>query len=121
MLKQPFLIDLLQAALVAAGRQQLALAVTGDDVEEVTGRDRPVAVELYGEVRDHVPQLGAAFAEPNKADGELADCAPAGIGSDGRAVQRPVFGVRREKAALSSGCKAHPAIAPAGSNRGRHG
>ena len=25
------------------------------------------------------------------------------------------------KAALSSGCKAHPATAPAGSNRGRHG
>src|SRR3984893_18370384 len=27
------------------------------------------------------------------------------------------LGVRRGKAALSSGCKAHPAIAPAGSNR----
>src|SRR5271169_6102644 len=31
------------------------------------------------------------------------------------------FHVRRDKAAFSSGCKAHPAIAPAGSNRGRHG
>ena len=31
------------------------------------------------------------------------------------------FGVRREKAALSSGCKAHPATAPAGSNRSSHG
>ena len=32
------------------------------------------------------------------------------------------FHVRRDKAALfSSGCKAHPATAPAGSNRGRHG
>ena len=29
--------------------------------------------------------------------------------------------VRREKAALSSGCKAHPANAPAGSNRSSHG
>jgi hypothetical protein len=29
--------------------------------------------------------------------------------------------VRRDKAAFSSGCKAHPATAPAGSNRGRHG
>jgi hypothetical protein len=29
--------------------------------------------------------------------------------------------VRRDKAALSSGCKPRPAIAPAGSNRGRHG
>jgi hypothetical protein len=26
-------------------------------------------------------------------------------------------GVRRDKAALSSGCKSHPATAPAGSNR----
>jgi hypothetical protein len=30
-------------------------------------------------------------------------------------------GVRRDKAALSSGCKPHPATAPAGSNRSRHG
>jgi hypothetical protein len=29
--------------------------------------------------------------------------------------------VRRDKAAFSSGCKTHPATAPAGSNRGRHG
>ncbi len=27
----------------------------------------------------------------------------------------------RDKVAFSSGCKAHPATAPAGSNRGRHG
>jgi hypothetical protein len=30
-------------------------------------------------------------------------------------------GVRREKAALFSGCKAHPATAPAGSSRGSYG
>jgi len=30
-------------------------------------------------------------------------------------------GVRRGKAALSSGCKSHPATAPAGSNRSSHG
>ena len=30
-------------------------------------------------------------------------------------------GVRRSKAALSSGCKPHPATAPAGSNRSSHG
>ncbi len=29
--------------------------------------------------------------------------------------------VRREKAALSSGCESHPANAPAGSNRSSHG
>jgi hypothetical protein len=32
-----------------------------------------------------------------------------------------VAGVRRGKAALSSGCKSHPATAPAGSNRSSHG
>ena len=32
-----------------------------------------------------------------------------------------VSGVRREKAALSSGCKSHPATAPAGSNRSSYG
>jgi hypothetical protein len=32
-----------------------------------------------------------------------------------------VSGVRRAKAALSIGCKPHPAIAPAGSNRSSHG
>jgi len=31
------------------------------------------------------------------------------------------LGVRRDKAALSSGCKAHPANAPAGSNRSSYG
>ena len=30
-------------------------------------------------------------------------------------------GARRAKAALSSGCKPHPATAPAGSNRSSHG
>ena len=35
--------------------------------------------------------------------------------------QCPALGVRREKAALSSGCKPHPATAPAGSNRSSHG
>src|SRR5208283_1116355 len=37
------------------------------------------------------------------------------------AGQRTALGVRREKAALSSGCKSHPATAPAGSNRSSHG
>jgi hypothetical protein len=31
------------------------------------------------------------------------------------------LGVRRAKTALSSGCKPHPAIAPAGSNRSSRG
>jgi len=37
------------------------------------------------------------------------------------AVRKSASGVRRGKAALSSGCKSHPATAPAGSNRSSHG
>ncbi len=37
------------------------------------------------------------------------------------AGSRVELGVRRGKAAFFSGCKAHPAIAPAGSNQSRHG
>jgi putative NADPH-quinone reductase len=36
-------------------------------------------------------------------------------------MKMSVLGVRREKAALSSGCKPHPATAPAGSNRSSYG
>jgi len=49
----------------------------------------------------------------------------AGIGTQNLDVkfrQRPSeLGVRRDKAALSSGCKSHPATAPAGSNRSSYG
>ena len=34
---------------------------------------------------------------------------------------KSALGVRRDKAALSSGCKSHPAIAPAGSSRSSYG
>jgi hypothetical protein len=36
-------------------------------------------------------------------------------------VHESAYGVRREKAALSSGCKSHPATAPAESNRSSYG
>jgi hypothetical protein len=38
-----------------------------------------------------------------------------------RAPAISASGVRRAKAALCSGCKPHPATAPAGSNRSSHG
>ena len=52
---------------------------------------------------------------------------PKGLPSRGHALchslckDMSVVGVRREKAALSSGCKSHPATAPAGSNRSSYG
>ena len=41
--------------------------------------------------------------------------------STGCATRMSESGVRRDKAALSSGCKSHPATAPAGSNRSSYG
>jgi hypothetical protein len=41
--------------------------------------------------------------------------------ADVKGVDMSAVGVRRDKAALSSGCKSHPATAPAGSNRSSYG
>jgi hypothetical protein len=41
--------------------------------------------------------------------------------SDNDVQGTSALGVRRDKAALSSGCEPHPATAPAGSNRSSHG
>jgi hypothetical protein len=43
------------------------------------------------------------------------------VSRSARGRRTAALGVRRDKAALSSGCKPHPATAPAGSNRSRHG
>jgi hypothetical protein len=55
----------------------------------------------------------------------LKRCPPLGCAKidNWRAAIAPTSasGVRRAKAALSSGCKPHPATAPAGSNRSSHG
>ena len=40
---------------------------------------------------------------------------------DGISKEDHAMGVRRDKAALSSGCKSHPANAPAGSSRSSYG
>ena len=52
----------------------------------------------------HIPTLPFS-TEMVKAEGSYMSASP----------------VRRDKAALSSGCKSHPANAPAGSNRSSHG
>ena len=43
------------------------------------------------------------------------------LGDRGQLGPTSGLGVRRDKAALSSGCKSHPAIAPAGSSRSSYG
>jgi len=41
--------------------------------------------------------------------------------AEGTPFAASAMGVRRDKAALFSGCKSHPATGPAGSNRSSHG
>jgi len=58
---------------------------------------------------------------PSRASGGRA-CATAVAAGRGTADCRlSEMGVRRVKAALSSGCKPYPATVPAGSNRSSHG
>ena len=65
-------------------------------------------------------------ARPEKAARELVivvhlyPVGDAALTSPSRSLES-VIGVRREKAALSSGCKSHPVTAPAGSNRSSYG
>src|SRR5215203_1163859 len=62
-----------------------------------------------------------ASPRPYLCGGRSAMSVPTAIAYYFAAVHESVHGVRRAKAALSSGCKAHPATAPAGSNRSSHG
>jgi hypothetical protein len=52
---------------------------------------------------------------------DLADVLRPIVKSFSVSFERVASGVRRDKAALSSGCKSHPANAPAGSSRSSHG
>ena len=61
----------------------------------------------------------AAMRQYRRARGPYLVCAAARI--DVHLVKSTEAPVRRDKAALSSGCKPHPATAPAGSNRSSHG
>jgi hypothetical protein len=55
----------------------------------------------------------------SRIDHEIVELLRQRVSSSLRSMSAP--GVRRDKAALSSGWKPHPAIAPAGSNRSSHG
>ena len=67
-------------------------------------------------------RMGAALLPQHEI--QLGKSAASELGhqlNEARQMRRSAFHVRREKAAFSSGCKAHPATAPAGSDRSRHG
>ena len=54
----------------------------------------------------------------NVSESRISQASEADLGGP---LPMSALGVRRVKAALSSGCKSHPATAPAGSNRSSHG
>jgi hypothetical protein len=64
------------------------------------------------ELEKPAPPAGPRASRPASAEKTFAAPRPAAMAA---------LGVRRGKAALSSGCKSHPATAPAGSNRSSHG
>ena len=63
------------------------------------------------------------FGGEARAVALVHQAAPMPSSSHNLSMVRPMSekGVRRAKAALSSGCKSHPATAPARSNRSSHG
>ena len=83
--------------------------------------NEPVHVEWYDDAAEFLDQVAATRSGcvlHARFIGDADSSTTRAI-----AVERAtsVVGVRRAKAALSSGCKPHPATAPAGSNRSSHG
>ena len=66
------------------------------------------------------PDIFRAAKRPNGQPATMKQCEQPSA-CEPKMLLTSAVGVRREKAALSSGCKAHPAAAPAGSNRSSHG
>ena len=105
-------------------------------VERTEDIARHSVIEFDGDIRDHhaakwlrsVAPTARVVARSNTVPGLLmtvksgAGLAPLPVPLGMRETDLvSVLGVRRDKAALSSGCEPHPATAPAGSNRSSHG
>jgi Transglutaminase-like superfamily len=84
-------------------------------------------VTEYGKLVALAAEPGASMTQPplvTTEENEETLQTTAQLSADGVVSGQSITtasGVRRDKAALSSGCKPHPATAPAGSNRSRHG
>ena len=71
--KPPFAVFFCQFTFVAAGWKLSALAIAGNQYEQVAGGARPLALNLGGDVADHVTELRAILAQRGEAAGEGAD------------------------------------------------
>ena len=92
MMEQPLSVDPLQFALVSTGRRQFAGAVHGDDVREVAGGLRRVAVHGDRHVGNDVPKLHAPPVQGRETFGKRPDSRVTGVLADRGTVQRPVLG-----------------------------
>jgi NAD(P)H dehydrogenase (quinone) len=105
--------------LVALTRNPDAQRVPSDVSLAVVDFDVPSSLEDALRSADRL--FLAHGTSPRQVDNEIA-LIDAAVGAGvGHIVKLSAMGVRRAKAALSSGCKSHPANAPAGSNRSSHG
>src|SRR5271156_4063152 len=106
-----------QLAFVTAGRQPAALAVPGDEDEEIGSRPRPIApaADLGGDVGDQVAKLRPRGALRGKSLGKGADRAASSDLPDDRAFEHSVSGEaiddRRDIAPIERGRVAHEQIA----------
>jgi hypothetical protein len=100
-----------RSCLSAVARDPVGRVVPGVvPLNQIHAGDRArVGVSHMGCVRGPVEGLSVAA---------IAD---SGTEQESTAPLMSAVGVRRDKAALSSGCESHPANAPAGSNRSSHG
>jgi len=91
-------------------------------VDRRFARPPRVACQSVGATQYFDPAAVTSVPAHNSPEAVSPDSASSSQTKPSRSVRRmSALGVRRGKAALSSGCKAHPATAPAGSNRSSHG
>jgi len=110
----PFAVLLQQVAFVMAGRELPAVAVAGDQYQQVAGGARPLAGKLDSEIGDHVAKLPAGLALRGETAGEGADRLVSGDLSDHRAFEHGIGGETADNgfdiAGVECHCVAHEQI-----------
>src|SRR5271170_2966470 len=103
-----------KVAFVATGRELSALAVAGDQYEQVAGGARPLVVDLGRKISDHVAELSAVLALFGEASGKGADGLMSGDDANHRAFEHRIRSEaaddRLDIAAIERGRIAHEQI-----------
>src|SRR5580658_2887035 len=91
-MEPPFSGDLAQLAVIAAGRQQPAFAILGQEYGQIAGRMGPVAVDGHHQVGDDMPELRSAGLKASEPPREFRNGRPSRMLAHRWAYQRAVFG-----------------------------